>query len=133
VVVHQGCLAVFLVDVYSNVYGHFLLHLHSFGWLERGNHLFARHGAFIEPLQKSAHSHTRPTLVSAHSGLPTAENSSPRRLETFHPFTHTIQTTTPTDGSNYGPAPRDHTQDQSNDDERRFKLRRTHQETRRRS
>ena len=40
---HEGCLAVFLVDVYSNVDCHSLFHLRSFlGWLERGNHLFAR-------------------------------------------------------------------------------------------
>jgi uncharacterized protein (DUF3820 family) len=39
-----------------------LLHLplRFLGWFERGNHLSARLGAFMEPLQKFAHSHTRP-------------------------------------------------------------------------
>ena len=35
-----------------------------YGWLERGTHLFARCGAFNEPLWKVAHSHTRPLLGS---------------------------------------------------------------------
>ena len=39
------------------------------GWLERGNHLFARRGAFIEPLWKFAHSHTRPILGHVVLGL----------------------------------------------------------------
>ena len=34
------------------------------GWLERGTHLFARFGAFNEPLRKVAHSHTRPLFGS---------------------------------------------------------------------
>jgi len=71
-----------------------------YGWLERGAHLFARGGAFNEPLWKVAHSHTRPVLGS---GLLRAYQ--PREmthipgLETFHPFTHktTVLTPAPSD------------------------------------
>ena len=37
---------------------------------------------------KTAHSHTRPVSVSAHSGLPTTRNTHTLELRTFHPFTH---------------------------------------------
>ena len=55
---------------------------------ERGNHLFVRYSAFKGPLQKFAHSHTRPILVSGLSGLPTTRNTHTLELRTFHPFTH---------------------------------------------
>jgi hypothetical protein len=57
------------------------------GWPERGNHLFARRGAFNEPLLKFAHSHTRPNMVSGPSGLPTTRNTHTLEPRTFHPFT----------------------------------------------
>ena len=65
------------------------LHLHSFlGWLERGNHLFARQGR-IQGAAPEVCPFTHPTdLVSGSSGLPTAENLHSPSLETFHPFTH---------------------------------------------
>jgi len=59
------------------------------GWLERGNHLFARRGAFKEPLQKVAHSHTRPVSGQYRFGLTNrGELTTHTGLETFHPFTH---------------------------------------------
>jgi len=90
---HEGCLAVVFVDVYSNVD----CHLYCFtsvsfsGWLERGNHLFARLGAFMGPLQKSAHSHTRPFPGQYHFGLTNHRELTRTQLETFHPFTHDNQ------------------------------------------
>jgi len=62
-------LTVFLMHVYSNVDCHSLFTSIHYGWLERGNHLFARRGAFIEPLWKFAHSHTRPILGHVVLGL----------------------------------------------------------------
>ena len=68
---------------FSSVFSSTLL-----GWPERGNHLFARRGAFKGPLQKFAHSHTRPMLGHVVLGLTNrGELSTPTGLETFHPFT----------------------------------------------
>jgi len=52
---------------------------------------FARRGAFMEPLQKIVHSHTRPTLVSAPSGSPTREIRDAHKTRDFSSLhTHRI-------------------------------------------
>jgi hypothetical protein len=67
------------------------------GWLERGTHLFARFGAFNEPLWKVAHSHTRPLLGSGSlRAYQPREMTHTLALEAFHPFTHTNQPKTTT-------------------------------------
>ena len=61
-----------------------------YGWLERGTHLFARCGAFNEPLWKVAHSHTRPLFGSGSlRAYQPREMTHTLALEAFHPFTHT--------------------------------------------
>ena len=79
----------FRQDVYAfALFFHFIFILD--GWLERGTHLFARFGAFNEPLWKVAHSHTRPLLGSgSFRAYQPREMTHTLALEAFHPFTHT--------------------------------------------
>jgi hypothetical protein len=59
------------------------------GWLERGNHIVARDGAFKGSLQKLAHSHTRPLSDLYLFGLISQRELMQTQLETFQLFTHT--------------------------------------------
>ena len=64
----------------------FLHPLGGFGWLERGNHLFAL-GRIQGAAPKVVHSHARPFSGQCLLGLTNRRELTQTHLETFHPFT----------------------------------------------
>jgi hypothetical protein len=65
--------------------------LFRYAWLERGTHLYARYGAFNEPLQKRLPIHTLDRhMIRVSSGLPTRRNRHAHKTRDFSSLhTHT--------------------------------------------